>query len=119
MNEDDEEELEALEAAANAALAAADALVMNPSVEQEAAEMARIKQRAKEHGVNPKSHGEHGWAGSIMRKFEPFLERHGERLQYDNANGPEPEHMEEFVHYCSSGAGRVNFSAVNASFIVC
>ena len=118
MNEDDEEELEALEAAANAALAAADAL-MNPSVEQEAAEMARIKQRAKEHGVNPKSHGEHGWAGSIMRKFEPFLERHGERLQYDNANGPEPEHMEEFVHYCSSGAGRVNFSAVNASFIVC
>ena len=31
MNEDDEEELEALEAAANAALAAADAL-MNPSV---------------------------------------------------------------------------------------
>jgi hypothetical protein len=38
MNEDDEEELEALEAAANAALAAADAL-MNPSVEQEAAEM--------------------------------------------------------------------------------
>ena len=40
MNEDDEEELEALEAAANAALAAADAL-MNPSVEQEAAEMAR------------------------------------------------------------------------------
>ena len=51
MNEDDEEELEALEAAANAALAAADAL-MNPSVEQEAAEMARIKQRAKEHGVN-------------------------------------------------------------------
>lgn len=33
MNEDDEEELEALEAAANAALAAADAL-MNPSVEQ-------------------------------------------------------------------------------------
>ena len=54
MNEDDEEELEALEAAANAALAAADAL-MNPSVEQEAAEMARIKQRAKEHGVNPVS----------------------------------------------------------------
>ena len=44
MNEDDEEELEALEAAANAALAAADAL-MNPSVEQEASEMARIKQR--------------------------------------------------------------------------
>ena len=61
MNEDDEEELEA---AANAALAAADAL-MNPSVEQEAAEMARIKQRAKEHGVNFKSHGEHGWVGSI------------------------------------------------------
>ena len=76
MNEDDEEELEALEAA--------DAL-MNPSVEQEAAEMARIKQRAKEHGVNPKSHGEHGWAGSIMRKSERFLERHGERLQYDKA----------------------------------
>ena len=45
--------------------------------------MARIKQRAKEHGVNPKSHGEHGWAGSIMRKSERFLERHGERLQYD------------------------------------
>ena len=41
--------------------------------------MARIKQRAKEHGVNFKSHGEHGWVGSIMRKFERFLERHGER----------------------------------------
>ena len=100
-----------LMAAAEAAAAAAEALA-NPSVEQEAAAMAEVQARAEEFGVHPKSHGEHGWAGSIMRKFERFIEKHGPRLEYDAASGPTLAMVEEFVNYCTTGAGRVNMSSV-------
>ena len=39
------------------------------TVEQEAAAMEEMQQRAEEHGINQKSAGVHGWAGSMMRKF--------------------------------------------------
>ena len=57
------------------------------SVEQEAVAMEAVQAQADAHGVNPKSHGEHGWAGSMRRKFERFLEKHGERLGYEEAVG--------------------------------
>ena len=58
-----------------AALQADDALLeaaTTVTVEQEAQAMAATRERAAEHGVEPKSHGEHGWAGSMRRKFERF-----------------------------------------------
>ena len=82
------------------------------TVEQEALAMAATRERAEEHGVEPKSHGEHGWAGSMRRKFERFLEKHGERLGYEAGVGPTVEHAKHFVDYCASGAGRVCFSPV-------
>ena len=73
-----------------AALQADDALLESATtvtVEQEAQAMAATRGRAIEHGVEPKSHGEHGWAGSMRRKFERFLEKHGERLGYEASVG--------------------------------
>ena len=86
------------------------------TVEQEAAAMEEMQQRAEEHGINQKSAGVHGWAGSMMRKFERFLEKHGERLGYDPAMMEDPARglplVERFVDYCASGAGRNYFSPV-------
>ena len=65
-----------------AALQADDALLESATtvtVEQEAQAMAATRGRAVEHGVEPMSHVEHGWTGSMRRKFERFLEKHGER----------------------------------------
>ena len=98
-----------------AALQADDALLeaaTTVTVEQEAQAMAATRERAAEHGVEPKSHGEHGWAGSMRRKFELFLEKHGERLGYEAGVGPTVEHAKHFVDYCASGAGRLIFSPV-------
>ena len=81
-------------------------------VQQEVEAMAAVRQQAEEHGVNEKSHGVHGWAGSMMRKFERFLEKHGARLGYVAAVGPSIEIVKHFVDYCSSGAGRESFSCV-------
>ena len=74
--------------------------------------MEEIRARAETFGVHPKSDGEHGWVGSMKRKFEVFLvEKHGVAHGYDAALGPTLELAERFVDYCASGAGRVYFSS--------
>ena len=40
------------------------------NVADEAAMMEATRQEAVTYGVNEKSHGEHGWAGSMARRFE-------------------------------------------------
>ena len=81
--------------------------------------MQATREEAAAHGVNEKSLGEHGWAGSMARRFERFLARHGERLGYpagypnDSEVEPSLELVRSFVDYCASGAARVNFSCVS------
>ena len=105
--DEEDDDLAALEAALEAADRA-----QAMTVQQEVEAMAAVRQQAEEHGVNEKSHGVHGWAGSMMRKFERFLEKHGARLGYVAAAGPSIEIVKHFVDYCSSGAGRESFSCV-------
>jgi len=82
-----------------------------PTVEQERAVMAETRQQAVEHGVNAKGSGEHGWVGSMMRKFERFLEMHGEASGYDSAVGIVSdaqglELVRDYMDWCFSGLGR-------------
>lgn len=108
-------------AALLAALQDEDELVdasMRPTAEEERVVMAATRQQAVEHGVNAKAGGEHGWVGSMRRKFERFLEKHGERLGYDAGAGIDDSSqglgiVRDFMDYCFSGLGREQlFSAV-------
>lgn len=108
-----EEELEVaalMEQMDDAAAAAEAAATL--TLEQEREAMEEIRSRAETYGVHPKSDGVHGCTGSMMRKFEVFLEKHGAHHGYDSAVGPTLELAERFVDYCASGAGRVYFSSV-------
>ena len=53
---------------------------LRPSVEEERAAMESTRLHAVEHGGNPKTGTEHGWVSSMRRKFERFLEKHGEEI---------------------------------------
>ena len=81
------------------------------SIEEERAMMAASRQQAAEHGDSAKGGGEHGWVGSMMRKFERFLEKHGDEYQYDSKEGLDGgtkslELVRAFMDYCNTGAGR-------------
>ena len=41
-----------------------------PTLEEERAIMAATQEQAAEHGDSAKAGGEHGWVGSMMRKWE-------------------------------------------------
>ena len=73
------EEVDELVAAAESALDESERNT-TVSVEQEAAAMAAVRTQIEEHGVSEKTHGKHGLAGSMRRKFERFLEKHAVRL---------------------------------------
>ena len=102
-----EAEDEALLAAMEASNAAVDAS-LRPSVEEERAMMEATRERAVEHG-QPKASGEVGYVGSMRRKFEVFLEKHGASYGYVATEGPTPEIAKRFMEYCFSGAGRAYF----------
>jgi len=81
------------------------------TVEEERAVMAQTRQQAVEHGVNAKGGGEHGWVGSMRRKFERYLEKHGASSGYDAAVGIEADAkglglVRDFMDWCYSGLGR-------------
>ena len=84
---------------------------MRPTVEEERAVMAATQQQAAEHGDSAKAGGEHGWVGSMMRKFERFLEKHGDTYGYDAKEGLDGGSqslvlVRAFMDYCFSGLGR-------------
>jgi hypothetical protein len=89
------------------ATAAADA-ALHRTVEEEAARMDATRQQAVEHGVDPKAGGEHGWVGSMRRKFERFLEKHSAKVGYDKEIGVQAESggfevVRGFMDYCFNG----------------
>ena len=84
---------------------------MRPTVEEERAVMAATQQQAAEHGDSAKAGGEHGWVGSMLRKFERFLEKHGDTYGYDAKEGLDGGSqslvlVRAFMDYCFSGLGR-------------
>jgi hypothetical protein len=100
---------------------------LRPTIEEERAVLEATRQHVVEHGVNAKAGGEHGWVGSMRRKFERYLEKHGADVGYDTAVGLEPDSkgfgvVREFMDYCHSGLGREQlFSGVgrNRSLVGC
>ena len=80
--------------------------------------MAAVRTQIEEHGVSEKTHGKHGLAGSMRRKFERFLEKHAVRLGLDLTAEPTVEIAEHFVEYCASGAGREYFSCCGSTSIL-
>ena len=72
----------------------------------------QVREDAALHGVNPKSSGEHGWAGAMARRFERFLNAHGAEFGYDAEKGPELGLVRAFMDWCASGAARLRFSCV-------
>ena len=79
--------------------------------------MAATRAQAAEHGDSAKAGGEHGWVGSLRRKFERFLEKHGEDHGYDASQGLDGsteslDLVRAFMDYCFSGLGREEFSGV-------
>ena len=82
-----------------------------PTLEEERAIMAATHEQAAEHGDSAKAGGEHGWVGSMMRKWERFLEKHGGEYGYDPKVGLDGgseslELVRRFMDYCFSGLGR-------------
>ena len=81
------------------------------TAEEEQAIMESTRQQAVEHGDSAKAGGEHGWVGSMMRKFERFLEKHGDKYGYDAMQGLDGSSqsldlVRAFMDYCFSGLGR-------------
>ena len=62
---------------------------LRPTVAEERAVLEAARQHVLEHGVNAKAGGEHGWVGSMRRKFERYLQKHGADVGYDAAVGIE------------------------------
>ena len=84
---------------------------LRPTAEEERAVMTATRQQAFEHGVNAKAGGEHGWVGSMRRKFERYLEKHGAATGYDAVAGIDDSAqglgiVRDFMDYCFSGLGR-------------
>ena len=84
---------------------------LRPTVEEEQAIIAATHQQAVEHGDSAKAGGEHGWVGSMMRKFERFLEKHGAKYGYVAEEGLDGgskslDVVRAFMDYCFSGLGR-------------
>ena len=87
------------------------------TAEEETAGMEEVRAAAVEFGDNAKAHSWHGWAGTMARRFRRFLQRHGERLGYEegaeaDADGPGLEVVRQFIDWCWAGYARLNFSPV-------
>ena len=87
------------------------------TAEEESAGMEEVRAAAVEFGDNAKAHSWHGWAGTMARRFRRFLQRHGERLGYEegaeaDADGPDLEVVRQFIDWCWAGYARLNFSPV-------
>ena len=78
--------------------------------------MEACREQAAEHGEQPKSESENGMAGCMRRKFERFLERHGDAYSYEAELRPTVELVRRFVEYCWSGAGREQLFSGRYSF---
>ena len=66
------------------------------TAEEETAGMEEVRAAAVEFGDSAKAHSWHGWAGTMARRFRRFLQRHGERLGYEEgaeADADGPDHI--------------------------